>query len=69
MNEYCQIVAQWLVQTKSWTEVELGLKELVARYEKLNVEVKSAFALRWACCTRDLGLVAFCVIIPFLVLT
>ena len=39
MNEYCQIVAQWLVQTKSWIEVELGLQQLKQRYADLGVEV------------------------------
>lgn len=39
MNEYCQIIAQWLVQTKSWTEVELGLQQLKQRYAALGAEV------------------------------
>lgn len=39
MNEYCQVIAQWFVQTKSWTEVELGLQRLKQRYADLSIEV------------------------------
>ena len=36
MNEYCQIVAQYMVETKSWLEVAPALQFLVDRYEHLG---------------------------------
>jgi len=41
MNEYCEVVAQWMVETKSWFEVQDALKLLMDRYALLQVEVSS----------------------------
>jgi hypothetical protein len=38
MNEFVEVVAQFMVQTKSWMEVQAGLKQLYQRYQLLGVE-------------------------------
>lgn len=39
MNEYCQVLAQFCTQTKTFAEVEQQLKTLIENYKKLKEEV------------------------------
>ena len=48
MNDLNQVVAQFMVQTKSWMEVESGLKLLYRRCELLAIENDGATMVSYA---------------------